>query len=528
MDFSKTSVSIAPFPVGDKTFDPVMNDLYYSSLREFFVLDCPQKQVIDNNGDSFFYSNTSFFGIPADEAARPGDYIFTYDGRINYFFAHYESGYDDSINYDYAEQHSGAMTLIMNWRNSKFMLGFKKDGDENFRLIGFGNIASDAPDLDKAVFFGTTLTDHPDLQKFSSTDTQTSNVSDVLWRTSDTNIASTQFFGSKYQGVGGVFQGDLLDVASNMSQSVGMWALSFGGFKSGNTITAPTGKVVLNGFVTGVGEDMNQPDQNRRVFLNKKDSDFSITLDRDAGTVTGSFSAADFHDSSINLENVKIGDAGNSAYITDDMFAALISGNGVVNSGTTAGDIKPKGAYIETDSYGGKLADYVSWGYWETPYNDPQTGAPYHIHVPGSMWVAGEKTPNSDLLSLISQKVTGNYLGPAKGVMTQNNVAGITQMDGSSEININFASSSSDAVSGKISFPSQNIVLNLEKGSIIFKLGVNGLNVNGFKAKIANTIASDLNGGFFGNNAKSIGGNFHADLNDNKTEITGIFAGDRP
>ncbi len=545
-DFIKSSVNMNSFPIGNIKLKPHTDNLYYSSLREFFILDFPVQHVVDDNNHSFLYSNTAFFGIPAVNESRPDDSVFTYKGRMTRHVRTFDNNYQS--------QRSGEVLIKVNWRNNKFIGEFKDDGDSAFSPSFFGTLATDKPESERTVFFSCA----GDNGQVSGNNLLSSgnggNKSNVMWMSGD-NKGIGRFFGSEYQGIGGVFSGNLFDVASDMTKSAGTWAVSAGGFKSGDKNIALTGKVLFNGFVTGIAENMDQPELYRRFFSNNYSTDFSMTLNRNSGTLKGNFSAFDFSDNNKSIKNMEIGGARGSAYIDDSTFVALMGGNNVVhapgeivfipdagdsgssghsgNGGSSYGlmhggsiihredktsNIKPKGAYMVTDCSYGKLADHVSWGYWEAAYNDPETGKPYHIHSPGSLWVAGAKTPENEIGDLMGQRFKGHYNGKAIGVMTINGVIGMIPMNGTAKIDLDFSPASTDPVTGDISFPKHGLSFFIENGD---------LRKSGFRATIDNTINSSVNGGFFGHDAQSVGGNFHADLRDNKTKVIGIFGADR-
>jgi hypothetical protein len=78
-----------------------------------------------------------------------------------------------------------------------------------------------------------------------------------------------------------------------------------------------------------------------------------------------------------------------------------------------------------------------------------------------------------------------------------------------------------NSVSATMMFP--DITLNFDSGS------AGNASVTGFTAGVcsnANIVDGSFNGAFYGPNAASIGGNFHAKFNDN-VQYLGIFGGNR-
>jgi hypothetical protein len=88
--------------------------------------------------------------------------------------------------------------------------------------------------------------------------------------------------------------------------------------------------------------------------------------------------------------------------------------------------------------------------------------------------------------------------------------------NGKTNISINFASTSTTAISGSLNF--DQLILNVT--------GTPGAVTNsGFSATVDGAAASRVNGAFYGPSAEGIGGNFNADMGGMKYH--GIFAGDR-
>ena len=73
----------------------------------------------------------------------------------------------------------------------------------------------------------------------------------------------------------------------------------------------------------------------------------------------------------------------------------------MITDGTNDGGLKTYGNYMVSMPPDSQLSEYVSWGYWEAAYVDPTSLAEYHIHQPGSLWIAGERTPVGYVQGLI-------------------------------------------------------------------------------------------------------------------------------
>ena len=278
------------------------------------------------------------------------------------------------------------------------------------------------------------------------------------------------------------------------------------------------------GFLVGVSEDMVNIDTNRRLFMNTQSSDFSFTTDRDAGTISGSMSATDLIDGTATLNNITIGGASNSAYILEDFFAGLLTGSSTsVSTNGSDGGLKSHGNYLVTEDPDNQPATFATWGYWEIAYTDPDSSSQYHAHLPGTMWVAGEKTPTADVNTLKANDFTGVYSGKAMASKIDPNVMGqVSYLKGTMNMTVKFGDLSAvdDAVTGTINLP--DITLAFESNDLgnATNTGFTGISTN------TDIATSSFNGAFYGPNAASIGGNFHAKFNDN-VQYLGIFAGNR-
>ena len=96
----------------------------------------------------------------------------------------------------------------------------------------------------------------------------------------------------------------------------------------------------------GIAEDMGNPRENRRLYLNDDYTKVWFTIDRENGTVTGSISATDIIDTANTIDHLAVGEAGNSAYVLDDHFIAYL-GNGSGSQGDIT-TLKPHGNYLVT------------------------------------------------------------------------------------------------------------------------------------------------------------------------------------
>jgi hypothetical protein len=287
--------------------------------------------------------------------------------------------------------------------------------------------------------------------------------------------------------------------------------------------TAPpsTGSMTWNGFHIGVAEDMGQPDLNRRIFINTDPENFELVINKDNGTFSGILKGFDYENPSNILTGLDIGgDIDSSVYISVKGMAAFIKGDNAISNTFGTGSLKPHGNFMVTAKEP-FLSNYSIWGYWEAAYKEPGTGKNYHIHAPGSLWIAGEQSSASAINNLIATSFTGNYTGNAKGIKL-NPFSLMTELsNGNTNLIIDFDPGSFAPVHGQISF--DQVVLNVTsmQGSVTN---------SGFNAIISDSTGAGshgaANGIFFGTNANGIGGNFSANMPDG-SKYHGIFAGDR-
>ncbi len=331
--------------------------------------------------------------------------------------------------------------------------------------------------------------------------------------------AGGQFYGSEYQGIALSGSGHFYDMAT--SREIADIFLGIGGMKAYEDVltpdSAPQGSRQFTGFVTGISEDMANPDVNRRLFFSKNPDDLYFTVNQDTGAITGSLRSAEDLDSNNTLANIQIGGSFSSAYTLSDWFVAGL--------GCTTGDcvtgtngLKSYGNYLATAELTdeNEISDYVSWGYWEISYDDPASGKPYHLHVPGSLWVAGEQTPASEIQNLRDTNFTATYTGQARGVHI--NGTQVNELpNGTTDLTIAFGQSQSNPVSGSINFPNVvNLTVDSSKSS---------LTSSGFNASFQSSDSSGMNGAFYGPNGAAVGGNFNAVQGSDR--YMGIFLGDR-
>ena len=251
--------------------------------------------------------------------------------------------------------------------------------------------------------------------------------------------------------------------------------------------------------------------------MNDQAGGFQLSVNKDVGTLSGNLSAGDFNGSGSAITNLQIGGPLGSAYVLDDAMIALLGCADCIKTGSSTGGLKEFGNYMVTAKQPDQLAPYITWGYWEIAYRDPESGTDYHLHQPGSYWIAGPQTPASDVSNLMATNFMGTYTGGAEGIQidTTGMISGLT--GGATNLTIDFNPNATMPVMGNIKF--DQVDLN------VMGMGT-GFSPTGFKGQIGGAISSKVNGAFFGPNAAAIGGNFGAKMSTGE-EYYGIFAGHR-
>jgi hypothetical protein len=276
--------------------------------------------------------------------------------------------------------------------------------------------------------------------------------------------------------------------------------------------TAPTGTETWEGFVVGVGEDMNDPNINRRLFLNNDPSTFAFAIDKDNGTITGAMATNVNTGSGYQISGMQVGNSG-SAYIADKFLAAILDCPGGNCMGGTAG-LKTYGNYMVVEDPEKQWSSFFTWGYWEAAYVDPNDSTQRHIHVPYSMWIAGKPTLNQPAASY-----SGTYNGNVRATLA---IAGgsATALDGTISIPVDFSLNSIPAAG----------TMSLSNGTT-FSIAATGTAAFNFPAgKFTTTISGDgtsgnLNGAFYGPNAEAMAGNFYSSTAGK--QYIGIFGANR-
>jgi len=421
--------------------------------------------------------------------STPNNGIEAFDGVIRHKIAESQEYSQDPVK------------MAVNWYNHKFFGVLEGDDPQkkHFPVFIFGDVNETA--LDNITVVGGGL---------DPLDNQVTTISG--------SGVFGQFYGTQTDAVGFTMQGVDVDVHFQSNQR--SWTSYGAALSKGEPLpgdTAPGGIHNLKGFVMGIAEDMSAPHLNRRIFMNDSATDFRLTVDKDAGTVSGQMSAADFNLSGSTIAGLQIGDPLDSAYVLDDAIIALLGGTDTITNGASVGGLKEYGNYLVTEKQADSLSPHTTWGYWEIAYQDPASGTDYHVHHPIAYWIAGPQTPAAEVNSLIAAPFTGIYTGGAEGIQIDPGGMISELTGGASNITIDFTPSATTPLTGNITFDQVGLNVTSNPGDV---------NANGFSGFINGAVSSKVKGTYFGPNAAAIGGNFGAKMGTGD-EYYGIFGGNR-
>ncbi|CAB1077312.1 hypothetical protein JY97_02720 [Alkalispirochaeta odontotermitis] len=450
------------------------------SVRQERVLEIEQS-ILDLLQEMGFVGERSL--------STPNNGIEQFDGVIRHKIVESQEHSQDSVK------------MAVNWHNHKFFAVLEGDDplNKHFPVFIFGDIQ------------GTALADMTVVG--GGLDPEGNQVSTI----SGSGVFG-QFYGTQTDAVGFAMRGVDVDVHFQSNQQ--SWTAYSAALSKGEplpTDTAPGGTHILRGFVMGIAEDMAAPHLNRRIFMNDMATDFRLTVDKDAGTVSGQLSAADFNLSGSTIAGLQIGDPLDSAYVLDDAIIALLGGTDTITNGASVGDLKEYGNYLVTEKQADSLSPYTTWGYWEIAYQDPASGTDYHVHHPIAYWIAGPQTPATEVNSLIAANFSGIYAGGAEGIQIDPGGMISELTGGASNFTIDFTPSATTPLTGNITFDQVGLNVISNPGDV---------NANGFSGFVNGAVSSKVKGTYFGPNAAAIGGNFGARMSTGD-EYYGIFGGSR-
>lgn len=406
--------------------------------------------------------------------------------------------YSGTMNNTIINETPEKMKFIVNWDNQRIMALEDFSTDQNHISSGFGfGYVNASGSISNLTILGSD---------------SHSDAGAVMALTGSETFGS--FYGTGQEGLGLAMEGYDYNI-QNQTDST-FWSDIAAATVSDKASNPFSGTEPWNGFYVGIAEDMASPNTNRRVFFNNSPNNYTLSINKDSGTFSGTMSGSDFNDTNNLITGLTIGGGSTaSAYIADKVFAASLSGANVITISPSTGGLKTYGNFMVTSNKA-MLSNYTTWGYWEVAYAEPGTGKDYHIHVPGSRWIAGKQTLPGVVSGLISTNFSGTYTGAAQGVMFDNSSQMAEMSNGTTNLTIDFATAAAQPVSGNITFDQVTL-------PVTSSIDVTS---SGFQATISSATQSNVNGTFYGTTAEGIGGNFSAKMSDGK-QYHGIFAGDR-
>jgi hypothetical protein len=352
---------------------------------------------------------------------------------------------------------------------------------------------------------------------------------------------SANLYGSFNQGLGFTASGTDYYINNNTPHST--WEAIGAALRNADADTEfispyPTSPIPYTGFVMGVA-DNTATGAVSRIFMNNSASGFTMSANPTTGVLSGSISAQDLI-SLDPLTGLTIGhttDLTKSAYVLNDQMVAILSGTpSLYMSNLTLSD---HGNFLYTagpdaPEITSAHTEYMTWGYWEMGYTDPDDSSKDHLFSSQSFFVAGQQTtPTYITNNLLNTPFTGSYDGKAFGVKIDPNQIDITQLTSASGVNkwgtvhldIDFMNpDAANAVTGTLSFDQASLVINSVASTEGIKMDGTGFNAHITSVATIAPSTSAVNGAFYGDTAEAVGGNFHAQMNTGERYL-GVFGG---
>lgn len=291
--------------------------------------------------------------------------------------------------------------------------------------------------------------------------------------------------------------------------------------------TVPGGTVNWTGFAVGISENVNDIFSDRKRLMNTSDSNFTVTIDRDAGTLDGALTVDELAGGDGGQFKLAVGGTNGSAYIFDDsVIAELGCLSTCISVGGGGADLNPEGNYLISEDPMNQPSQYMTWGYWEVSHHEPDGSDTdgledmFHTHVPYSMWIAGAKTPSTYVAGLIGTGTAATYNGFAHASKTYTSAGNeyVTKVDGT--VNLVFTFTATPTLSGNIALPGQTLNLVTTPGTSVTS---NGFVTTG--TGFSEATSGSLNGNFYGPQINAVGGNFNATVGTDK--YLGIFGANK-
>jgi hypothetical protein len=309
-----------------------------------------------------------------------------------------------------------------------------------------------------------------------------------------TTSTSLTFYGTDGQGIVGntsVGYAQINDTFTMVDQT-----LSTAQVQTGDASAADSGTATWQGFAIGNADGL--------IVSNTAASGLTLTIDADAGSVSGSMSVSD---GTISLNDISVGGTGDteSAYVSDQALVALFDGydSSFLYSA-------PEGTTDSNDD-AFSMPEWAKWGYWAVAYDD--AGATRYVDPSQGLWLAAENLVTDNLLEEANRvSGTGQYEGGAVCVH------GDTTLSGTSSFTVNFTTSE---FTGGLSFTGIDMAAS---GSVVaggFSGAIDTVNASA-------TDSSSLQGAFYNQSAvgaipDNLAGSFSA--SQGTDSYLGIFAG---
>ena len=419
---------------------------------------------------------------PLPPPAPPTDGIFSFEGTLG--------GVYSAINLP-DEIFTNSMSMGVNWYNHR-IFGIAYENDKENPVFFFGSMN------------GSIVSD---LTIFGIDDGYANN---VLGSINGTGIGV--FAGSAYDFFAFAAQGNTTRVQD--SAHLGSFTVAGGGYQTPGAMTpvAPKGNDVnWQGYATGLSVDLVTR-ASIDLYQSEHD-DFSLTLNKDAGTISGSMNLRWVYNDTNDIWDLVVGgDISNSVYLRDDLMAAIITGGN--GDGSTV--LKPYGNFMVVTGPDEQFSSYVTWGYWQIAYDEIAASSDQALMAGShSFWIAGLPTPAGVITDYQNNYFTGVYSGKAFG--TELSASGAMPVSGTCALTANF-NPGGGTITG-----------NIDLGVINLPLFNGTINSNQFSASLNNdnNISGAVKGGFFGPAANAVGGNFSAANSTTSKQYIGIFGGNR-
>jgi len=523
---SLTPGRTAPLPNG--TLIPDLTDIQYDNLGDLIIWTSKY------TGPAGEFSELGFVGRPTTSSQMPGDGFSLYHGPG-------VAGIVD-LPVGIIEPEGGTLDLWANFYNKRFLgmsdRNVTSGGGDDYteQVLMYGTISGTGITNAKLIFLG-------ERDPVDGGDPMVMVGSGLFG----------QFYGRQAQGLGLAGSGNLYTLASGAD--VGDFRAAAAGHKeladpytvAQSAVAPKAASVFWQGYVAGVAENLVD-DMQSAPMISHVPSQFTMTINQATGTATGSLAADDGGGPLLQLVNVQVGGASGSAYVNDRAFLAELGGSNVVDYNAVTGNLKPYGNVLWTSDGAAPWSPDVTWGYWAASFNKPSTSTPYQFCGEEAYWIAGAPTPGAEVQSLLTAgTLVAHYNGGAacteyyQNYSTMN--ASFTEMYGSSHLVVNFTSATQSVGGSLPTFTSVNakgFAGNLDFGSknIEFQSQTNKVTLGGFSDKTATGIQikvngssanGEVNGGFYGPNARSAAGNFKVvqTIGTDTAHYTGVFGGQR-